>query len=92
MVYVCKSLRQKLTADFCRDRETLAVKGRKDWIEVPFEWQTKQTLKAVLFPSYGWVPRAALAWRRGDMVLPWSLGRDGDTFLMAHEFAKRRAA
>ncbi len=89
-----KLLRQVMSARAQHDR-LMAVKGKFAHIEfvvVGFEWQTKQTREAAFFPSYGWVPHAMLRWRKPDgTVLPWDCGRQGDTLLMAAEFAKRAA-
>lgn len=75
------------------EREERAMKSSADreFVEVPFEWQTKVTDKAALFPSYGWVPLVAMRWRKADgKIVVWSLGRQNDTFLMAAEFAARK--
>ncbi|HUD73673.1 MAG TPA: hypothetical protein VMQ76_01270 [Terracidiphilus sp.] len=93
MVVVCRALREQLAASAQIEREMVALKGTadRDFVEVPFEWQMKQTAKAALFPSYGWVPHVALRWRKADgTVVSWSLGHAEDTFLMAVEFAARK--
>ena len=93
MVYVCRAIREKQAADAQVEREMLAMKRaeNREFVEVPFEWQTKQTARAALFPSYGWVPHIAMRWRKGDgTIVPWSVGRNGDVFLMAADFASRK--
>lgn len=90
---VTTMVRQKMARDARDEREMVALKRDREMVEVPFEWQSKQTAKAILFPSYGWVPAVAVRWRKADgTVVPWSCGYQGDTFLMAREFAERRAA
>lgn len=84
VAYTPRHLRQQMAA----------MKRLQDveFVEVPFEWQTKQTPDAAIFPSYGWVPHEMLRWRTADgTVVPWCCGRQGDTFLMAAEFAARRS-
>ena len=90
MAYVTKGMRQKFARDARYEREMLALKTKREMVQVPFEWPTAQTAKAVKFPSYGWVPAVALRWKQKDtgLDLPWSGGRDGDTFFMAKEFAE----
>jgi len=90
MAYVTKLMRQKMALAARDEREARGMKKNREMVEVPFEWQTKQTAEAVLFPTYGWVPVVALRWRRDGKELPWSAGRQGDTFLMAKEFAEQK--
>lgn len=64
----------------------------REFVEVPYEWHTRQTDKAVFYPSYGWIPKIALRWKRGGLILPYCCGRSGmgDVFLMAKEFAEKK--
>lgn len=88
---LCNAVIHRQNAETARDNEARSVAKVVDWVEFPYEWQTKQTLKAVLFPKYGWVPRSAIAWRKPDgKVYPWSDGySDTDTFLLAGWFVSK---
>lgn len=91
MAYICRAMRQKQKADHQYETEMAAMKRGKDrlFIQVPHEWHTKQTKDAVLFPSYGWVPKASIQWNRNGMRLPWSIGTNHtDKLLIAAEFVK----
>lgn len=94
MVRVARFVQEKLNRDAEIERQTVALKKNKNvvWIEKPFEWQKKQSLKAILFPTYGWVPKTAVAWRKPDgLIVPWSLGHnDTDTFLLADWIVKEK--
>jgi hypothetical protein len=75
--YIPRGLRQKLTADARYKREYAAVKKNKDWRPAKWEWHTKQTDKAVHFPTHGWVLGAVaklveicLAQSLGNMTIP----------------------
>lgn len=95
MAYIPRHLREQMSANARHEHGMAAMKRVKniEFVEVPFEWQTKQTANAALFPSYGWVPHEMLRWRTdAGTVVPWDCGRQGDTFLMAAEFAARRGA
>jgi hypothetical protein len=65
----------RLTRSLCRDFG--------EYVAVPFEWQTKQTGKAVLFPTYGWVATSLIRCRKADgKVYGWDLMREGDEFML----------
>lgn len=84
-------LAQKMRAEAQYESELQYLKRNpdRDFVEVPFEWQTAQTAKAVRFPSYGWIPKVALRWRREGLILPWAGGgRQGDVFLIAKDFVE----
>jgi hypothetical protein len=90
MAYVAKFVRARLRADALYERELAAIRKVKpeDWIEFPYERHAQQTDKAVRFPTYGWLPRTAIAWRQTQgsapgTIIPWSLGREYDQFLIA---------
>lgn len=85
MAIVGRAIIQKQNSDAKIERETIAIKKITDWRTFKFEWQKKQTDKAVQFPSYGWVPRSAIAWRKPDgLIVCWSCGyQDTDEFLIA---------
>ncbi|PKM47073.1 MAG: hypothetical protein CVV05_01405 [Gammaproteobacteria bacterium HGW-Gammaproteobacteria-1] len=92
MAYVPRGIRERWVRDAQYARELAAMKRHRnvEFVEVPFEWQTKQTRDSALFPSYGWVPHEMLRWRKLDgTVVPWSWGRQGDVFLMAADYASR---
>ncbi len=91
MAYTAKFVRARLAADAQYERELAAIKKIKAWREVPWEWHTKQTAKAVFFPSYGWVPRVAIGGRAPDgLIVPWSQFRNSyHTFLLAEWFAAK---
>ena len=71
------------------ERLNAALKTQCDMVDVPMEWHSKQTTKAVLFPTYGWVPKVAIRWRRKDgMILPWDSGHADDQLMISAEFVK----
>jgi len=82
---VCKAVVQKQNREAALEREEVAVARVKEWVATAYEPQTKQTFKAILFPSYGWVPKTACGWMKPDgTVLPWSgTTSDGDVFVIA---------
>jgi len=90
--YVGKALREQMAARNRHEREMRGMRREREMVEVPFEWHAKQTDKAVLFPSYGWVPTVAIRWRKPDgQIVPWSSGHNAtDAFLLAKEFAERK--
>jgi hypothetical protein len=92
MTTVGRALREKFSADATHERLTAAMKRQvvADMVEVPYEWQTAQSRDAIKFPTYGWVPMTAVAWVSAvtGERLPWTSGRDGDTFLMDRRYAR----
>ena len=87
MAYVTQGMRQKMAGDARYERELRSLKTQGEMVPVPFEWFTKRTAKALLFPTYGWVPESCLAWDRNGQRLPWSIGREDDQLLIARRFA-----
>jgi hypothetical protein len=91
MAYTAKFVRDQMAASAAYDRQASSIKRNGDWREVAFEWQTRQTDKAVLFPSYGWVPKSAIAGRAPDgTIVPWAGYREGYPFLLAGWFVEKR--
>ena len=85
-----KLLREQAGAAADQDKHDRALKCDRDMIAVAFEWHTNQSDKAVLFPSYGWVPAVAIRWRKSNgAIVPWLNGRATDTLLIAREFVER---
>jgi len=79
-----KALRNKHAADAAYDRELAGIRRVTEWVETPFVWQSKQTATHVTFSAYGTFRRDQVAWRKADgTVVPWSAGRQGDTFLIS---------
>jgi hypothetical protein len=93
MAYVPRFVRASLNADAAYERELAAIKRISDWRPVAWEWHSKQTPKAVFFPSYGWVPRVAIAGRAPDgLIVPWSQFRNSyHEFLLAGWFVDKQA-
>jgi hypothetical protein len=92
MAYTAKFVRQRLAADAEYERELVAIKRVKDWRAVAWEWHTKQTARAVFFPSYGWAPKVAIAGRAPDgLIVPWVQFRNGyHQFLLAGWFLDKK--
>lgn len=92
MARTANFVRQRLAADAAYDRELSAIKKVCGWREVAWEWHTKQTEKAVHFPTYGWVPRVAIAGRAPDgRIVPWSQFRNSyHVFLLADWFVAKQ--
>lgn len=88
MAIVTQAVRNKMARDAAYERELRGLKRQAadEMVVVPFEWQTQQTDKAVKFRTYGWVPKVCIAWERNGQRLPWSLGGEGDQFLIARRF------
>jgi hypothetical protein len=54
-----------------------------EYVVVPFEWQTKNTGKACLFPTYGWVATSLIRCRKADgKVYGWDQFHEGDEFML----------
>jgi hypothetical protein len=92
MAYVAKFVRHRLAADAEDARERAAIARVKAWREVPWEWHNKQTARAVRFPTYGWVPKVAIAGRTKDgRIVPWTQFRNEDhTFLLAEWLLEKK--
>ncbi|HEY2535323.1 MAG TPA: hypothetical protein VGJ20_46780 [Xanthobacteraceae bacterium] len=82
MAYTADSSASTLKANARYEREEAAIARVKKWIELPFQWHTRLTDKAVHFPRYDWVPRTAIAWKRNGELLPRSAGGEGDSFMI----------
>jgi hypothetical protein len=89
MAYVTRGMRDRMANDSQYERELRGMRRHSadEMVPVPFEWQKSQTRDAVLFPTYGWVPTACIAWERNGQRLPWSIGCADDKFLIARRFA-----
>jgi hypothetical protein len=85
-------VRQALNSQAEYERESAAIKRVKGWVAKPWEWHKKQSAKAVFFPSYGWVPRVAIAGRTRDgLIVPWVQFRNEDhEFLLADWFVAKQ--
>ena len=80
---VTNMMREKMAREFESERLERAMKRDKsEYVDVAFEWHTKQTAKAILFPTYGWVPKVAIRWRKADGLVVTS-GREGDQMMIA---------
>lgn len=80
-------LRDKAAADHEYAASLRSMKSGRDMVAVPYERLINQTIKAIRFPSYGWVPKVAIQWRKANgVVVPWMLGHEGDTLMIAREF------
>ena len=84
-----KSLRDDVYAAKQHERLMAAMRRKREMVDVEYEIQTKVTDKAVLFPSYGWIPKVSIRWRLSDgSVVPWDCGRAGDQMMIDRYFLK----
>ena len=91
MAYVAKFVRGQQASAMEYERQAIAIEKVKEWVEVPFEWQDKQTAKAVHFSTYGWVPKVAIAGKAKDgTMLPWNVfHQDHHKFCLAKWFMEK---
>jgi len=84
MAIVGRAIRQKQAADSEHERLRRSLsKDFGEYVEVPFEWQRKQTPRAVHFPTYGWVPASLIRCRKAaGKLYGWDQFYEGDAFLL----------